>query len=200
MGPVRKVKLSILLAIIAVTFTANASGDPITTVDQTVGRLLQALQTSNEGQKVRQLCSIVNRDVDTQAIGFEILGRQFAKSGDESGIRLFMALVPSIIVSEFYNTLVKVKTFEYTIETALLPQGSSKVGVKSIISGVPVVITLDKARLLIQDVSWNGLSLIQSRKTPIQAQLAAQKALGATSPVGSTAKSLVQSGDLIRCP
>ncbi len=179
--------------------SANVHAGPIEVVNATVGRLLQILQVSSEGTKARQMCSLVHAQVDNQTIGLDLLGRQFAKSDDVQGINQFMALVPSIIVSEFFETLSKVKSFEYDVINTLLPMGSTRVGVKTIVSGTPVVLTLSKSTLLIQDVSWNTLSLIKSRKRPIQAKLLEQSKRGVKSPVGEVAKSLVRSGELIRC-
>ncbi len=164
------------LSIFIFTFCAvqaQATTTPaMTAVHETVAKLLQIATIPHDGQRVRGLCALTLERVDHASIGNELLGRQFANlQRDGQGIDQFMAVVPSIIVNEFFQTLKGLGTqFEVLGET---PKGSSKVGVRVRVRHLDLTISVNRMSFKVLDVEWRNVSLIGKKKFEFQRDLMA---------------------------
>ena len=129
-----KLILTLGLSFGLIGLQARATTPTSTAVSDTVRELLRVSALGTEAQRVAGLCQLAFAKVDNNAIGLELLGRQFSNlEKDKTGIQRFMALVPSVIVNEFYSEIRGLGT-EFTIlgET---PKGSSKSGVRVQVGG-----------------------------------------------------------------
>jgi ABC-type transporter MlaC component len=162
----KQVFLALLLSLSGFAFAG-----PAESVDQTISELLAALRVNNDRGRVSALCSLVNRRVDTQTIGTELLGGFFgALKRDADGIRKFKMIVPSIIMDHFYGLMEGKGNAKYTVE-GTTAKGSGRVGVKVVVDNIRLIVTVGKASLKVLDVEWNGLSLIRTKQSEIQREL-----------------------------
>jgi ABC-type transporter MlaC component len=191
---------SILLAL-AMSFTTSAFAGPVETVGDTVSRLLTVLQNKSNSVKVSGMCQLIRARVDVQVIAQDLLGRQFGTlARDAAGIRNFTALVPSIIVTEFYGRLADSGT-GFNVDPRPVPKGSNRTGVRVMIGGSQFVITVNRANNKIVDVEWRGISLVNRKKDDYQRALMVyfNRDNLHSLPVSELVRSLINAGDLIRC-
>lgn len=188
-----------LILVLSLFAAAAAHAGPAESVSATVGQLLQVLQNSDNGARARGLCSLARAKVDSPTIAGDLLGRQYSSyPTDPNGPRQFVALVPSIIVSEFYNRLDGLGT-QYSVSPNLIPKGSSRVGVSVNVGGTTLVVTVSKASHKVLDVQWRGISLVQNKKGEYQRALSSYAGNGDKTPVSSLVGNLINGGRLIRC-
>lgn len=151
---------------------APASALPaVDAVNDTVGKVLNILKSANDRAKVSGLCALVRSNVDTNAIGEELLGANYGTiTRDAVGIRKFKALVPSIIMDQFYGLLSDKGGATFKVG-GLVPKGGSRTGVKVVIDGTNFVVTVLKSNNKIVDVEWNNFSLVNVKREEFQRDL-----------------------------
>lgn len=154
-----------------VLFQVNTWAGPAEAVNSTVSKMLTILKGTNERAKISALCGLVRADVDTATIGSELLGRNFGTlERDAAGIKKFKALVPSIIMDQFYSLLEDKGGADFSVN-GTVPKGSSRVGVKITIDGTNFVVTVLKSNNKVVDVEWNNISLIAMKRDEFQRDL-----------------------------
>jgi len=194
------VKFIILSLSLLVASVAHAG--PAEVVGASVGKMLKILASGgSEASKVSGLCTLARQQVESNTIGAELLGRQFRTlARDQEGVRNFMRLVPSILVSEFYNRLSGLGT-DYTVNPNLIAKGSSRVGVQIMVGNKRLVVTANKTTGKVLDVEYRGFSLVNNKKAEYQRDMNAWLNRGGSNslPVTQLVNSLINSGNLIRC-
>jgi len=163
------IKKSILA--IAFAFQSVAFAGPTEAVSTTIGKMLDILRSGNERAKISQLCTLVRTDVDTATIGIQLLGNFARIHEDAEGVNRFKAIVPSIIMDQFYGLLHDKGGARYTI-LGTVPKGSARVGVKTNVAGTVFVITVLRSNNKIVDVEWNNYSLVNTKRDEFQRDLA----------------------------
>jgi ABC-type transporter MlaC component len=154
------------------TFQASAFALPATdAVNNTVSKMLNILRSANDRTQVSGLCALVRSDIDTNVIGNELLGANYGTlDRDADGIRKFKALVPSIIMDQFYGLLSDKGGAAFKVG-GLVPKGGSRTGVKVVIDGTNFVVTVLKSNNKIVDVEWNNFSLVNVKRDEFQRDL-----------------------------
>ena len=191
----RSLILGLILSVATVGH-ADISNDALKT---TIKDLMTIVQISNQSTRVQQLCQLVMADVDIATITPQLLGSFNGFTPDASGIKAFDALVPSIIVSDFYGLVSDKAGQPYSVDSAPIPKGSIKIGYKVTIGGTVLVVTVAKKNGKVLDVEWNNFSLIKTKSDEYQNSLQAKSSTSAK-PVTDLVSELVGSGKLIRCP
>jgi ABC-type transporter MlaC component len=197
-GLMRKIILGFLVSMQMSAFAAT----PNEALSETIKNLMTIIQVNNQTQRVAQLCRLVRNSVDLAAISNELLGQNFSTMArDASGIKQFNALMPSIIVTDFYGAVSDKAGAAYSVDSTPIAKGSSKVGYRVNVGGTVLTITVSKKNSKILDVEWNNFSLIQTKRDAFQRDL--QNYWNTDNfhslPVTELVKQLINSGSLIRC-
>jgi ABC-type transporter MlaC component len=158
------------LIALALILQPLAHANPTESVSSTIGKLMTILAGANEVQKVSQLCRLVRSDLETASIGLNLLGTFQHLSTDAEGVRDFKALVPSIIMDQFYGLLNDKGGSEFSIG-GTVPKGSGRVGVKVVIAGSNFIVTVLRSNNKIVDVEWNNYSLVNTKRDEFQRDL-----------------------------
>ncbi len=162
-------KKSLIASVLLLSLTAFAG--PQETVSNTVGKLMNIIAGTNENKKISQLCALVRSDLDSGAIGNDLLGGVFSKlERDRAGIDAFKKLVPSIIVDQFYDILHDKGGSKWSVG-GTVAKGSARVGVRVDIDGSDFVITVLKSSNKIVDVEYRGFSLVKTKGSDFQRDL-----------------------------
>lgn len=188
---------NIILALSLFVASAAHAG-PAEAVSDTIGKMLNILASGSDGAKVSGLCSLARQKIEVVQIGADLLGYQYYNSpNDQDGVRKFVNLVPSIIVSEFYGRLNGLGT-AYSVNPTLIPKGSSRVGVQVTVGNTRLVVTANRTTGKVLDVEYMGVSLVLHKKAEYERSLRASAAAGGL-PVTELVSSLINSGTLVRC-
>jgi hypothetical protein len=174
---------------------ADAANDAL---KQTVKDLMTIVAIPSQGQRVQQLCKLVNSDVDIAAISPQLLGSFSQFSPDAAGIKSFYALVPSIIVTDFYGLVSDKAGAAYSVDAQAIPKGSAKAGYKVTIGSTTLVVTVSRKNNKVLDVEWNNFSLIKTKGDQYQNELQG-KSNSSSHPISDLVNELTSSGKLIRC-
>jgi ABC-type transporter MlaC component len=174
---------------------ADATNDALKT---TVKDLMAIVAVANQTQRVDQLCKLVKADVDNAAIGPQILGSFSSFTPDQGGINAFYALVPSIIVTDFYGLVSDKAGAAYSVDTTAIPKGSTKVAYKVSVGGTELTVTMSKKNNKVLDVEFMSFSLIKTKADQYQNDIQGKSASSAK-PITDFVNELVASGKLIRC-
>lgn len=185
----------IILALSLLVGTSAFAG-PVESVDRAVGKLLEAVQISNPSSRAAALCSLARGNVDSPTISNDLLGNYRNSPNDSTGVQNFRNLVPSIIVSEFYNRLSGLGT-AYTVNPNTVPKGSGRIGVIVNVGSRRLTVTVNSANNRVLDVEYIGISLVKHKRAEYQRDLNAWASTG--KPVSKLVESLINSGNLIRC-
>jgi ABC-type transporter MlaC component len=180
---------------LAVSAHADAPNDAL---KQTVKDLMTIVAMPSQAQRAEQLCKLVNSDVDVATISPQLLGSFSQFTPDAAGIKSFYALVPSIIVTDFYGLVSDKAGAAYSVDAQAIPKGSAKVGYKVTIAGTTLVVTVSRKNNKVLDVEWNNFSLIKTKSDEYQNTLQGKSA-SSPHPIGDLVSDLTSSGKLIRC-
>lgn len=187
-----------IILVLSVMMASAAQAGPAEAVSDTIGKMLNILASGSEATKVSGLCRLARQQIEVVQIGADLLGYQYYNSPtDQNGVRQFVNLVPSIIVSEFYGRLSGLGT-AYTVNPNLLPKGSSRVGVQVTVGNTRLIVTANKTTGKVLDVEYMGISLVLHKKAEFEPALRASATKGGL-PVTELVSSLINSGNLVRC-
>ncbi|MBX3021959.1 MAG: ABC transporter substrate-binding protein [Bdellovibrionales bacterium] len=184
---------------VSLLFSSVVYAGPVESVGVAIGKVLQVMQNPSDSARATGLCQLARTYVDSQTIGADLLGRQYMTlPNDQDGVRQFMALVPSIIVSEFYDRLDGLGT-EYTVNPNLIPKGSSRVGVQVTVGSKRLTVTANRGNNKVLDVEYMGISMVNNKRFEYQRDLQRWLGGGNPKPVTQLVNSLINSRALIRC-
>ncbi|MGE0528200.1 MAG: hypothetical protein AB7G93_16185 [Bdellovibrionales bacterium] len=112
-----------------------------------------------------------------------------------------MALVPSIVVSEFFTTLSGVRSREHSVSARTVPRGSERVGVAATVNNKSLMVVVNTRNFKVVDVEWQRISLVNMKKFAYQRDLRQYWGQDPANsrPVTQLTEQLIQSGKLIRC-
>lgn len=184
-------KTSLALALL---FSFSAFANSTDSVLGTVRRLITIVGGTNESVKIAQLCKLVRSDLDTGTIATELLGPYASLKRDADGIKKFNALVPSIIVDQFYDLLKDKGGSEFRAD-GTVGKGSARVGVRVTIGSSRFVITVLNSNNRIVDVEYMSISMIRSKGTNFRREIQAFDTNSASSlPISELVKKLERQG------
>lgn len=184
------------------TFAASAQSTPAESLKAAVAQLTAIGQMPDLSQRVSGLCSLANQYVDLPVLAQDLLGPSFGSTArDSAGVANFNALVPSIMVSDFYQLVNSEAGAKYWVDTTIaLPKGSNRVGYKTYFGNTALVITMSKITLKIVDAEWNNISLVKKKRDEYQKIM--QEALNRDPnalPVTTLVNQILASGNVVRC-
>lgn len=120
------------------------------------------------------MCNLANDALGLKVMGAEVLGN-FAKGDvaktDKEGIKDFMALVSSVIVSRFHDDLVKAGDWKYEPLNGGGNKGPDRVAVRMKVNGLDMNFVISKETADVVDVTMFGESLINQYKRDFQGRL-----------------------------
>ena len=193
---------SFLISILfALSFTASAQTTPAESLKAAVAQLTAIGQMPDMNQRVQGLCSLANSYVDLPVLAQALLGTFSRTANDPQGIANFNALVPSLMVSDFYTLVNNNAGEKYWVDTLVqLPRGSNRVGYKTYFGSTALVITMSKSSLKIVDAEWNNISLVNKKRDEYQKVM--QEAVNANpsaQPVTTLVNQILATGNVVRC-
>lgn len=160
-----------ILLVTALLISSSAWAEPQAAVRDTMTRLLKIVAGTNEQEKISKMCSLARTDLDLNAISDDLLGRFFATlPRDQQGVRAFRALVPSIIMDQFYGLLADKGNASFSVN-GTVPKGTSRIGVRITVAKANFVVVVQKANDKIVDVEYMGFSMVQTKANDYQGQL-----------------------------
>lgn len=188
---------SLVLGFLFLAVSAHADA-PNDALKQTVKDLMTIIAIPSQTQRAQQLCKLVNSDVDIATISPQLLGSFSQFTPDAAGIDAFYALVPSIIVTDFYSLVSDKAGMAYAVDTQGIPKGSQKVAYKVSIGNTTLVVTVSRKNNKVLDVEWNSFSLIKAKGDQYQNELQG-RSNSSPHPISDLVNELTSSGKLIRC-
>ncbi len=192
--------LALTLSFQTHAFAQSAEASAIAAVSGDVKKLSDILKMGSEPAKIRSLCQLVKTRVGLSTMASELLGSFGKLSRDNTGINQFAALLPSIMVSDFYSMLTSGAEY-FVDEASTTRRGSGRIGVRVQWGNKPLVVVVSSPNNKILDIEWNGASLIKTKRSDFQKDLLnyfnADKDL--SMPVTQLIQGLKTSGALVRC-
>jgi hypothetical protein len=192
-----------LLFLVSFQITSHAALTPDAELGSTIKSLLTDVGIANPTQRVNALCTLVKANVDLPAISSTLLGSTFSTlNRDSAGIAQFNALMPSIIVTAFYSLVSDKAGASFTVNPTPVPKGSARVGYQVNINGLVITVDVSKRSGKIVDAEGFNISLVSNKRDTFQRvlQQSWDQDNARSLPVTDLVKSLIASGDLIRCP
>lgn len=194
----KKLCLALSTLVSGLIFGSLSFAGPVEAVTDTATQLISILNISNPGTRASRMCQLVKSRVDVAHLGTDLIGRQYVIK-DPAGAAQFQKLVPSVIVSEFFDKLTNVGNAKPVVDPNFIPRGSTRLGVRVNLGGLNLVLTIDKASYRVYDVEYRGVSLVQRKRSQFASDLTYFSARG-PAPVADLVNKLINSGALVRCP
>jgi len=195
----RSILFSLLLSL---PFAVRAT-TPAEALKAAVDQLSAVAQEPDQSKRVSGLCTLANGAVDANAVAQDLLGSTFANlSRDAAGIASFDALVPSIMVTDFYSLVSSELGEKYWVDTtAPQARGNDRVGYPVYFGDTKLVFVMSKTSLKVVDAEWNNISMVQKKHDDYQKTLQAELAKDPNNslPVTALVNQIQSNGSLMRC-
>ncbi len=155
---------------LAFAYQSVAYAGPVESVTALTGKLMSILSGVNEQQKITDLCTLVQSDLDNETIASTLLGPYEDLATDAAGVADFKKSVASVIMDQFYGLLQDKGGAPFMIG-GTVPKGSGKTGVKITIGSANFVVTVLRANDKVVDVEWNNFSIVNLKRDEFQREL-----------------------------
>lgn len=92
----------------------------------TMTRAFQILEIKEDGEKVKQMCSIFKRRMALSHVSNAWLGRYASLERDQAGVREFRKMMPSLLVTQFYPALGMAEGGTFTVDPNARDKGNGR--------------------------------------------------------------------------